>query len=46
MKSKKQMTQDARDFLRICSLLTSVVGEDYIEGLVQQKQYEWSQSNL
>lgn len=37
--SKKAMSQDSRDFLMISKRLAAVVGEDYIEGLVQQKQY-------
>jgi len=38
--SKKAMSQDSRDFLMITRRLAAVVGDDYIEGLVQQKQYE------
>ena len=38
--SKRGLTQDSRDFLMIVRRLCAVVGEDYIEGLVQQKQYE------
>jgi hypothetical protein len=32
--------QENKDFLRISALLTGVVGVDFIEGLVHQKQYE------
>lgn len=38
--SKKGLNQDTRDFLMITKRLIVVVGDDYIEGLVQQKQYE------
>jgi len=38
--SKKAVSQDSRDFLMITRRLAAVVGDDYIEGLVQQKQYE------
>ena len=37
--SRKPMSPDTRDFILICTRLTAVVGEDYIQGLVQQKQY-------
>lgn len=35
------MGQDSRDFLMIARRVSAIVGDDYIEGLVQQKQYEW-----
>jgi hypothetical protein len=38
--SNKGLTQDIRDFLMISRCLVAVVGEDYIQGLIQQKQYE------
>lgn len=38
--SRKPISQESRDFLFICKRVAAVVGEDYIEGLVQQKQYE------
>jgi hypothetical protein len=38
--SKKVVNQDTRDFLMISRRIVAVVGEDYIEGLVHQKQYE------
>lgn len=37
--STKPMSQDSRDFLVISRCLAAVVGEDYIEGLIQQKLY-------
>jgi len=39
--STKGLTQDSRDFLMISRCLVTVVGEDYIQGLIQQKQYDW-----
>ena len=38
--SKKPLSQDTRDFMLISKLVAAAVGEDYIEGLIQQKQYE------
>lgn len=38
--SKRSYSQDSKDFMLICRLLVGCVGQDYIEGLVQQKQYE------
>jgi len=38
--SKRTFTQDSKNFLKISSLLSAVVGVDFIEGLVHQKQYE------
>jgi len=38
--SKKPLPQETRDFLLISRCVAAVVGEDYIEGLIQQKQYE------
>ena len=38
--SKRAYTQDSKDFLKISALLSGVVGVDFIEGLVHQKQYE------
>ena len=39
--STKGLTQDTRDFLMISRYLVTVVGEDYIQGLIQQKKYDW-----
>lgn len=38
--SKRGYTQDSKEFALICRYLVACVGLDYIEGLVQQKQYE------
>lgn len=38
--SKKTASQDTRDFAQICRYLGCIVGEDYIAGLVHQKQYD------
>jgi hypothetical protein len=38
--SKRGYSQESKDFMLISRLLAGCVGEDYIEGLVHQKQYE------
>jgi hypothetical protein len=38
--SKRGYTQESKEFILISRLLAGCVGVDYIEGLVQQKQYE------
>ncbi len=39
--SKRGYTQESKEFIMISKLLAGCVGVDYIEGLVQQKQYDW-----
>ena len=38
--SKRGLHPDTRDFMTISKLLEGALGEDYLEGLVSQKQYE------
>ena len=38
--SKRSYSQESKDFMVICRLLEGCVGEDYMDGLVQQKHYE------
>lgn len=38
--SKRGYSQESKDFMLISRLLAACVGEDFIEGLVHQKQYE------
>lgn len=38
--SKRGYAQDTKDFIHICRMLACSVGEDFVEGLVHQKQFE------
>jgi hypothetical protein len=40
MNSKRALLNDSKDFINIVRNIVGVVGEDYVYGLIKQKEFE------
>lgn len=40
LNSKRSLSQDTKEYINICKNVSGCVGEDYVVGLIQQKEYE------
>ena len=42
LNSKRTLLNDSKDFINIVRNIVGIVGEDYVYGLIRQKEFEWS----